>query len=106
MGVPVAPVTACALAVAVSVDDSVACFRSVVREKLDICPVHDNPDLQICPVGGTLPIHLEDDVGLLRHDLAATGNHKGSSASDAPSVLATAGVPAVAMAEQPWNSGR
>jgi hypothetical protein len=61
-------VIASALSVAESVDDLVACFRSGVKEKSDICPVHDklcSPDLQVCSAGGTLPIHRGDDVGLL-----------------------------------------
>jgi len=106
MGVPAEPVAACALSAAESVDDPVACFRSEEREKLDICPVHDNFDLQTCPAGEGLPIHPGGDVGLLRHNpTAAVENHKNVSASGVLSVLATAGA-AVAMAEQPWNSGR
>jgi len=93
-------VTAYAQSAAESVDGLVACFRGAE----DICPVHDDPDLP----GGTLLIHPGGDVGLLWHDRAAAEdqNHKGISVSGVLTALATAGVPTVAVAEQPWNSGR
>jgi len=101
-------VAAYALSAAESADGPITCFGSAVREKFDICPVDDklcSPDLQTGSADGVLLIHSGGDVGLLRYDrAAAVENHKDISASGVPSVLATAGVSAVAMAEQPWNS--
>jgi hypothetical protein len=102
------PVTAYVQSAAELVDGFlVACFRGAVGEE-DICPVHDDPDLRTYPAGKILPIHPGGDMGRLWYDLAAAENqnHKGISVSGVLSALATAGVPTVAVVEQPWNSGR